>query len=92
MPSCSTVHADILGTELTYKIGTPGRHLVHNSLAVLATAVLAGADLALAALALSEFKPTSGRGALIEVDLPGGPRAGHRRQLQCQSGFGGGIA
>ena len=69
---CSTVRADILGTELTYKIGTPGRHLVHNSLAVLATAVLAGADLALAALALSEFKPTSGRGALIEVDLPGG--------------------
>jgi UDP-N-acetylmuramoyl-tripeptide--D-alanyl-D-alanine ligase len=69
---CSTVRADILGAELTYKIGTPGRHLVHNSLAVLATAVLAGADLALAALALSEFKPTSGRGALMEVDLPGG--------------------
>ncbi len=69
---CSTVQANILGTELTYKIGAPGRHLVHNSLAVLATAVLAGADLALAALALSEFKPASGRGALIEVDLPGG--------------------
>jgi UDP-N-acetylmuramoyl-tripeptide--D-alanyl-D-alanine ligase len=72
LAECSTVRADILGTELTYKIGTPGRHLVHNSLAVLATAVLAGADLALAALALSEFKPTSGRGSLIEVDLPGG--------------------
>jgi UDP-N-acetylmuramyl tripeptide synthase len=35
--------------------------------------MLVGADLALAALALSEFKPTSGRGASIEVDLPGGP-------------------
>jgi UDP-N-acetylmuramoyl-tripeptide--D-alanyl-D-alanine ligase len=69
---CSTVEADILGTELTYKIGAPGRHLVENSLAVLATTALVGADLALAALALSEFKPTSGRGALIEVDLPGG--------------------
>jgi UDP-N-acetylmuramoyl-tripeptide--D-alanyl-D-alanine ligase len=69
---CSTVQADILGTELTYKIGAPGRHLVHNSLAVLAAAELVGADLALAALALAEFKPTSGRGALIEVDLPGG--------------------
>jgi UDP-N-acetylmuramoyl-tripeptide--D-alanyl-D-alanine ligase len=69
---CSTVQADILGTELTYKIGTPGRHLVHNSLAVLTAVALAGADLALAALALSEFKPTSGRGALIEVELPGG--------------------
>jgi UDP-N-acetylmuramoyl-tripeptide--D-alanyl-D-alanine ligase len=69
---CSTVQADILGTELTYKIGAPGRHLVDNSLAVLATTVLVGADLALAALALAEFKPTSGRGSMIEVDLPGG--------------------
>ena len=71
-PHCSTVVADIFGTELTYKIGTPGRHLVANSLAVLATAVLAGADLALAALALAELKPVSGRGAPIELDLPGG--------------------
>jgi UDP-N-acetylmuramoyl-tripeptide--D-alanyl-D-alanine ligase len=70
---CSTVQADILGSELTFKIGAPGRHLVHNSLAVLAATVLAGADLALAALALSEFKPTSGRGTSIEIDLPGGP-------------------
>jgi UDP-N-acetylmuramoyl-tripeptide--D-alanyl-D-alanine ligase len=69
---CSTVQADILGTELTYKIGAGGRHLVDNSLAVLAAAALAGADLALAALALAEFKPTAGRGALVEVDLPGG--------------------
>jgi UDP-N-acetylmuramoyl-tripeptide--D-alanyl-D-alanine ligase len=69
---CSTVQAAILGTEITYKIGAPGRHLVLNSLAVLATVVLAGADLALAALALSELKPVSGRGALIEIELPGG--------------------
>ena len=70
---CSAVQADILGTELTYKIGAPGRHLVHNSLAVLAAAVLVGADLALAALALADFKPASGRGAAFEIDLPGGP-------------------
>jgi UDP-N-acetylmuramoyl-tripeptide--D-alanyl-D-alanine ligase len=72
-PHCSTVQADILGTEITYKIGAPGRHLVHNSLAVLATAVLVGADLALAALALAELKAISGRGAPIEINLPGGP-------------------
>ena len=71
-PHCSTVVANIFGTEITYKIGAPGRHLVGNSLAVLATAVLAGADLALAALALAELKPVSGRGAPIEIDLPGG--------------------
>ncbi len=71
-PDCSTVQADILGHELTYKIGAPGRHLVDNSLAVLAAAVLAGADLALAALALAEFQPASGRGTRAEVELPGG--------------------
>ncbi len=71
-PRCSTVQANILGTELTYKIGAPGRHLVHNSLAVLAAAELAGADIALAALALAEFTVPLGRGASIEIDPPGG--------------------
>ena len=69
---CSTVQADILGTELTYKIGAPGRHMVLNSLAVLAVAALVGADLALAALALAELQAISGRGAPIDLDLPGG--------------------
>ncbi|MGB6343698.1 MAG: UDP-N-acetylmuramoylalanyl-D-glutamyl-2,6-diaminopimelate--D-alanyl-D-alanine ligase, partial [Xanthobacteraceae bacterium] len=72
-PNCSTVQANILGTELTYKIGAPGRHLVVNSLAVLAATELVGADLALAALALAEFAPVSGRGAPIAIELPGGP-------------------
>jgi UDP-N-acetylmuramoyl-tripeptide--D-alanyl-D-alanine ligase len=71
-PDCSTVAADILGTEITYKIGAPGRHLVHNSLAVLAAAALVGADLALAALALAEFSPVAGRGAVTTIELPGG--------------------
>ncbi len=68
----SAVVADIIGTEVTYKIGAPGRHLVDNSLAVLAATKLAGADLALGALALAEFTPVSGRGAPIEIELPGG--------------------
>ncbi len=72
-PRCSTVQANILGTELAYKIGAPGRHLVINSLAVLAAAELVGADLALAALALAEFAPVSGRGAPIAIELSGGP-------------------
>jgi UDP-N-acetylmuramoyl-tripeptide--D-alanyl-D-alanine ligase len=69
----STVQADILGSEIAYKIGAPGRHLVLNSLAVLAAAVAAGADLALAALALGELEAISGRGAPVELELPGGP-------------------
>ena len=68
----STVEANILGQTVTYKVGAPGRHLVLNSLAVLAAASLAGADLALAALALNNLKPASGRGARTILTVPGG--------------------
>jgi UDP-N-acetylmuramoyl-tripeptide--D-alanyl-D-alanine ligase len=61
-PACSAVHADILGHDLTYKLGMPGRHMAMNSLSVLAAASLAGADLALAGLALSQAQPAAGRG------------------------------
>jgi UDP-N-acetylmuramoyl-tripeptide--D-alanyl-D-alanine ligase len=64
-PDCSTVRARILGVDLAYKLGAPGRHIVLNSLAVLAAASLAGADLALAALGLAELRPAAGRGARI---------------------------
>ena len=69
---CSTVQARILGTDVTYKLGAPGRHLVLNSLSVLAAVALAGADLALAALALAGMTPARGRGARTTLDLPGG--------------------
>jgi UDP-N-acetylmuramoyl-tripeptide--D-alanyl-D-alanine ligase len=62
------VQARILGTDLTYKLGAPGPHVVHNSLAVLAAVALAGADLALAALALAQLRPAAGRGARITLD------------------------
>ncbi len=68
----STVHAKILGSEVTYRLGAPGRHLVLNSLAVLAAAVLAGADLALAALALADLQPAPGRGTRQMLALSGG--------------------
>jgi UDP-N-acetylmuramoyl-tripeptide--D-alanyl-D-alanine ligase len=69
----STVQARILGADVAYKLGAPGRHVVFNSLAVLAAVVLAGGDLALAALALSKLEPASGRGARLTLELPGGP-------------------
>ncbi|HEY6254447.1 MAG TPA: UDP-N-acetylmuramoylalanyl-D-glutamyl-2,6-diaminopimelate--D-alanyl-D-alanine ligase [Xanthobacteraceae bacterium] len=72
-PDCSTVQARILGTDLTYKLGAPGRHVVHNSLAVLAAASLVGADLALAALALAHLQPAAGRGARIPLAIDDGP-------------------
>jgi UDP-N-acetylmuramoyl-tripeptide--D-alanyl-D-alanine ligase len=68
----STVHACILGHDVTYKLGAPGRHVVDNSLGVLAAATLLGADLALSALALAALKPPAGRGERVTLDLPGG--------------------
>jgi UDP-N-acetylmuramoyl-tripeptide--D-alanyl-D-alanine ligase len=70
--NCSTVRARILGEDVTYKLGAPGKHIVLNSLAALAAVSLAGADLALAALALAGLEPPSGRGARSTLDLPGG--------------------
>jgi UDP-N-acetylmuramoyl-tripeptide--D-alanyl-D-alanine ligase len=69
---CSVAAASILGAQVTYKIGAPGRHIVLNSLAVLAAVSLLGADLALAALALAELQPPAGRGARQTLSLPGG--------------------
>jgi UDP-N-acetylmuramoyl-tripeptide--D-alanyl-D-alanine ligase len=71
----STVNASILGEDVTYKLGAPGRHLVSNSLAVLAAAKLMGADLALAALALADLQAPEGRGARKWLDLADGGRA-----------------
>ncbi len=67
--ACSAVHANILGHEVTYKLGMPGRHMAINSLAVLAAASLAGADLALAALSLSQIGPAAGRGARRALEV-----------------------
>jgi UDP-N-acetylmuramoyl-tripeptide--D-alanyl-D-alanine ligase len=68
----STVHSAIFGHDVTYKLGAPGRHVVDNSLGVLAAATLLGADLALSALALGELKPPAGRGERVTLHLPGG--------------------
>jgi UDP-N-acetylmuramoyl-tripeptide--D-alanyl-D-alanine ligase len=58
----SNVSAEILGETIAYRLGAPGRHLVQNSLAVLAAAKLAGADLASAAGALAGLEAQAGRG------------------------------
>jgi UDP-N-acetylmuramoyl-tripeptide--D-alanyl-D-alanine ligase len=70
--ACSAVHADILGHDVTYKLGMPGRHMAMNSLAVLAAASLAGADLALAGLALSQAQLTAGRGVRQSLEVGSG--------------------
>ena len=74
-PDSSTVQARILGADVTYKLGAPGKHVVLNSLAVLAAVSLVGADLALCALALAELAPPSGRGARVTLSLGNGEPA-----------------
>ena len=66
------MHANILGHDVTYKLGMPGRHMAMNSLAVLAAASLVGADLALAALSLSQIEPAVGRGARRALEVGNG--------------------
>jgi UDP-N-acetylmuramoyl-tripeptide--D-alanyl-D-alanine ligase len=82
-PECSCISAEILGEKVTYKLGAPGRHLVQNSLAVLAGVFLVGADLAAATLALGQLSAPKGRGARRDSDAD-------RRELQRQSGLDGG--
>ncbi len=70
--ACSAVHANILGHDVTYKLGMPGRHMAMNSLAVLAAASLVGADLARAALSLSQIEPAAGRGVRRALQVANG--------------------
>jgi UDP-N-acetylmuramoyl-tripeptide--D-alanyl-D-alanine ligase len=74
-PDGSKVKADILGETLSYRLGAPGRHLVQNSLAVLAAAKLAGADLKAAARALDGLQAQAGRGARTLIAAKGGRMA-----------------
>lgn len=60
--SCSCVTASICGVPVAYKIGMPGRHVVMNSLAILAAVKAVDADLALAAMALARLAAPKGRG------------------------------
>jgi UDP-N-acetylmuramoyl-tripeptide--D-alanyl-D-alanine ligase len=70
-PDCSCVSARILGEPVSYKLGAPGRHVVQNSLAVLAAVAVLGGDLAKASMALAEMQPPKGRGNRIHLAVGG---------------------
>ncbi|MGV8996697.1 MAG: UDP-N-acetylmuramoylalanyl-D-glutamyl-2,6-diaminopimelate--D-alanyl-D-alanine ligase [Parvibaculaceae bacterium] len=71
--TCSCVSASICGTPVTYKLGVPGRHIVMNSLAMLACIKALDADLAQAALALAHLEAPTGRGERHQIDATGRP-------------------
>jgi UDP-N-acetylmuramoyl-tripeptide--D-alanyl-D-alanine ligase len=61
-PDHTIVAARVLGQEIIYKLGAPGRHFALNSLAVLLAAKALGIDVEAAAGALEAFTAPPGRG------------------------------
>jgi UDP-N-acetylmuramoyl-tripeptide--D-alanyl-D-alanine ligase len=72
LPDRSIVTASIMGEDVAYTLGAPGRHLVQNSLAVLLAAKLAGADARATAAGLARFQAPAGRGQRHLLTLAGG--------------------
>lgn len=70
----TAITASILGKDIAYSLGAPGRHLVQNSLAVLLAARVADVDVKAAAEALGQFQPPVGRGQRHVLHV-GGARA-----------------
>jgi UDP-N-acetylmuramoyl-tripeptide--D-alanyl-D-alanine ligase len=68
----SAVEARVLGEPVMYRLGAPGRHVVMNSLGVLAAIKAVGGDLALGALALSDLTAPAGRGERIALQTRDG--------------------
>ena len=68
----SRVHARILGRDLTYELGVPGRHFALNSLAVLLAAHAAGMDIDRASSALAYIEAPAGRGRRENLPAPQG--------------------
>jgi len=72
LPDGSRARADILGTEVAFTLGAPGRHLVQNALATLLAVQLLGGDLDAAAEALGSMAAPKGRGAQHVLGLAEG--------------------
>jgi len=61
------VKIDLAGTELSYELSLPGRHVALNSLSVLAAVSASGADVKDAAAAMSDLQAVRGRGTRHEI-------------------------
>jgi UDP-N-acetylmuramoyl-tripeptide--D-alanyl-D-alanine ligase len=71
-PETSIIEAVVHGEAVSYRLGSPGKHVAMNSLGVLASVVALHGDLTLACLAMSDVTPPSGRGQQIRLTAPGG--------------------
>jgi UDP-N-acetylmuramoyl-tripeptide--D-alanyl-D-alanine ligase len=68
----SVIDATIAGTEVSYEIGTIGKHWAVASVAALAIVDALGGDLALASAALKHFTEPKGRGRITQLPVKGG--------------------
>ena len=68
----SCIEAHVFGKPFAYKLGSPGRHMAMNSLAVIAAVKAVGGDIALAGLALKSALPPPGRGQRSMREITGG--------------------
>ncbi|HVL72837.1 MAG TPA: UDP-N-acetylmuramoylalanyl-D-glutamyl-2,6-diaminopimelate--D-alanyl-D-alanine ligase, partial [Beijerinckiaceae bacterium] len=68
----SEVEARVLGRPLAFRVGTPGRHVALNALALLSAGAALGIDLDAAGRALADLKPPPGRGERTWLSLAGG--------------------
>lgn len=68
----STVRADVMGQETTWRIGAAGRHWAMNSLAVIAGALALGGDRGAATAALGDMRAPLGRGERRSIARAGG--------------------
>lgn len=65
----SRVKARIMGESVAFTLQIPGRHIVHNALAVLLAVKVAGGDVQKAAQAMAKIEPIKGRGRREYLDL-----------------------
>jgi UDP-N-acetylmuramoyl-tripeptide--D-alanyl-D-alanine ligase len=68
----SLVTVDMGDRRVCYTVAAPGEHQVINSLAVMAAVRAVKGDLGAAGVALAEMGGLAGRGARLEIDVPGG--------------------
>lgn len=65
----SVVHCKVGFEEFGYHVAARGKHMAHNSLAVLAAVQAVGAEVREAAEAFSSFSAQKGRGQILQIEL-----------------------
>jgi UDP-N-acetylmuramoyl-tripeptide--D-alanyl-D-alanine ligase len=85
----SLVTIDMGDRRVCYTVAAPGEHWVMNSLAVMAAVRAVKGDLGAAGVALAEMGGLPGRGARVEIDVPGGEPddAGQRKALLIDESY-----